>query len=178
VEGPLAAALEAIEARLGRRPIKLNERFASYRLAAGEYRLDLAPLHPQGVSADLARRDFTVNAWAVPLGALGDRPEIEPAEAIVSLAGEDIASRTLRMIGRANLEDDPLRVLRNFRLLAARGCSWSRNKRALAAGPAPVRPPASVSTRSCCCGSARRATPRTLSGGRLTARPSGSCFPT
>lgn len=120
-EGPLAEALDAIEERLGRRPFQLNERFASHRLILDDYQLDISPLHPDGINADLGRRDFTVNAWAVSLAAIGDRAAEEAAAAVRSLAGDDIGPRALRMVSRTNLEEDPLRVLRGFRLLATRG---------------------------------------------------------
>jgi len=122
-EGPLALALDAIETRLGKRPFLLNERFASHRLVLDDYEIDISPLHPDGITADLARRDFTVNALALPVSSLGDRA-IPDMLSSVKLGArdclEDIAARRLRMIDRANLADDPLRVLRGFRLLATR----------------------------------------------------------
>jgi len=131
-EGPLGEALAAIEARLGKRPFQLNERFASHRLALDDYQIDISPLHPDGIQADLARRDYTINAWAVPLKVVGAPRADEIAPAVISLAGADIDSRTLRMISRANLADDPLRVLRGFRLLATRQMKLeSKTKQAL-----------------------------------------------
>ena len=62
------------------------------------------------LEADLRRRDFTINAIAYnphtstlidPLGGLAD-----------------LASQTLRMIAPANLQDDPLRLLRAYRQAA------------------------------------------------------------
>jgi putative nucleotidyltransferase with HDIG domain len=122
-EGPLAAALDAIEARLGKRPFLLNERFASHRLVQDDYELDISPLHPDGITADLARRDFTINAWALPLSFLGDS-DVPDMLFSVKLGArdclKDLGKRRLRMVDRANLADDPLRVLRGFRLLATR----------------------------------------------------------
>ncbi len=64
------------------------------------------------LEADLALRDFTVNAMAEPLGggAGGD--------ALVDLFGgaADLASRRLRAVGGGTFADDPLRVMRLARL--------------------------------------------------------------
>ena len=61
---------------------------------------------------DLLRRDFAVNAIALTQeGGL-----IDPAR-----GRRDVARRRLRMIARANLEDDPLRLVRAGRLATVRG---------------------------------------------------------
>jgi poly(A) polymerase len=87
----------------------------------GHYRLRLlegAPLREIDVSqaadldADLARRDFTINAMAAPVmedGSLGDLVDKHGGKA-------DLESRTLRMVSRVALSDDPLRLLRAARL--------------------------------------------------------------
>ena len=87
----------------------------------GHYRLtlpDSAPLpeidisQAEDLEADLARRDFTINAMAAPALADGSLGEvIDTANGL-----EDLASGTLRMLGRQALQDDPLRVLRAVRL--------------------------------------------------------------
>ena len=66
----------------------------------------------EDLSADLARRDFTIDAMAAPIlpdGSLGD---------LIDTAGglADLESRTLRMVSRQALSDDPLRLLRAVRL--------------------------------------------------------------
>lgn len=60
--------------------------------------------------SDLARRDYTVNAiaWDVRAGELSD-----PFD-----GRGDLTRRTLRAIAEANLVDDPLRLLRGYRLAA------------------------------------------------------------
>ena len=71
----------------------------------------LPTVEPAPIRADLARRDFTVNAMAVPL-----RP---PLELIDPYDGhEDLRSRTLRVIHSRSFVDDPTRALR-----AARYCA-------------------------------------------------------
>ncbi|HIK29555.1 MAG: CCA tRNA nucleotidyltransferase [Oscillatoriaceae bacterium SKW80] len=74
---------------------------------------DFAQQEGASLEEDLRRRDFTVNAIAY-------NPYTE--EFTDPLQGcADIQARTLRMISRANLEDDPLRLLRAYRLAAQLG---------------------------------------------------------
>jgi tRNA nucleotidyltransferase (CCA-adding enzyme) len=78
---------------------------------AGRRPIDLAELEGGSIEIDLARRDFTVNAVAVSLGA---------APAVVDPFGglEDLERRRLRCVSRKNILDDPLRALRAARFLA------------------------------------------------------------
>jgi tRNA nucleotidyltransferase/poly(A) polymerase len=79
--------------------------------------LDLSPIAGGSVEADLARRDVTVNAMALPvlpgnrLGAL-----IDP------LGGRpDLAGRIIRACGPDAFRDDPVRILRAVRIAAQLG---------------------------------------------------------
>ncbi len=68
---------------------------------------------------DLARRDFTINAMAIPLGADGT-----PGEPIDRFGGrEDLAAGILRAVGdpRARFREDALRMLRAMRFAATLG---------------------------------------------------------
>jgi putative nucleotidyltransferase with HDIG domain len=115
--GDFDAALAQIERLSGARAFRVNERFASYRLACDGWLVDVSPLHEDGLAADLYRRDYTVNTLAAPLARLG--PELAGAEIQAHpLAFEDLESRTLRMVARENLELDPARILRGYRLAA------------------------------------------------------------
>lgn len=74
---------------------------------------DFAQQEGASLEEDLRRRDFTINGIAY-------NPYTE--EFIDPLQGyADIQARTLRMISRANLEDDPLRLLRAYRQAAQLG---------------------------------------------------------
>jgi tRNA nucleotidyltransferase (CCA-adding enzyme) len=71
----------------------------------------LPVVEPAPIRSDLARRDFTVNAMAVPLR--GDPELIDPYD-----GRADLEARLLRVIHGRSFEDDPTRALR-----AARYCA-------------------------------------------------------
>jgi poly(A) polymerase len=104
---------ERLAESLGGSPFALDEERGHYRLALTD-----GPLREVDVSqvtdlqADLFRRDYTINAMAAPLredGSLGD---------LIDLSGgvADLEAGTLRMVTRAALRDDPIRLLRAVRL--------------------------------------------------------------
>jgi len=76
--------------------------------------LDLSPIQGASVTADLSRRDFTVNAMALPLGGEGEfGPLIDP------LAGQrDLDGGIIRACGPDVFRSDPVRILRAFRIAA------------------------------------------------------------
>ncbi len=69
--------------------------------------VDIAQQDGTSISADLARRDYTLNAIAYDLQV---QQSIDPFSGT-----QDIQERTIRMVSRANLVDDPLRLLRAYR---------------------------------------------------------------
>jgi tRNA nucleotidyltransferase (CCA-adding enzyme) len=71
------------------------------------------------IERDLARRDFTVNAMA---RAAGSRATIDPYG-----GRRDLVRGIVRAISEANLRDDPVRVLRAYRIAAHRG--WKIDSR-------------------------------------------------
>jgi poly(A) polymerase len=98
----------------------LREGMAVGRIAfrdAAELQIDLVPL-AGSLEADLRRRDFTINAMALPVGdGFSDRHEV-----IDPTGGRaDLASRRLRLASADALAQDPLRSLRAFRFRAALG---------------------------------------------------------
>ncbi|MDH4228647.1 MAG: HD domain-containing protein [Nitrospirota bacterium] len=83
------------------------------------------------IEADLAARDFTVNAIALPLEALvGSAPDtfIDPTG-----GRPDLHRRVLRMVSAQGLDDDPLRVLRAYRFAATLGFELEAGTRKAAA---------------------------------------------
>jgi tRNA nucleotidyltransferase/poly(A) polymerase len=103
----------AIGRRLSRdlpaRLVELGGRaFAAYRLAGRGFTLDIWDRRGQSLEADLARRDFTVNAFALDVK---DGRLIDPFGGLA-----DLARRQLRATSDGVFADDPLRVLRLVRL--------------------------------------------------------------
>ena len=77
----------------------------------------LPTVSPATISADLARRDFSVNAMACELtivdGTLHAGPILDPCN-----GQADLAAAQLRLLHPTSLRDDPTRILRGLRLAA------------------------------------------------------------
>ena len=113
LEGDAAAVAKAIRARTGGAAFPLSETFGGWRIVAGAHEIDLLPLHAGGLDADLAARDFTINAMAEPLGG---------GELVDPHGGrEDLGRRVVRMVSERSLADDPLRAVRAVRFAAELG---------------------------------------------------------
>ena len=79
--------------------------------------LDISELRGGSISADLAHRDFTINAMAIPI-----YPGGRPGETIDPFGGiTDIKKKRIRVTGSAVFEKDPLRILRAVRFSAELG---------------------------------------------------------
>ncbi|MFA6955025.1 MAG: hypothetical protein WC538_04050 [Thermoanaerobaculia bacterium] len=85
--------------------------FDVVRVAARGVVYDFAEIVGASIEDDLARRDFTIGAIALPLDAA--REIVDPFDG----AG-DVERRLLRMVKESNFTDDPLRVVRGARLAA------------------------------------------------------------
>jgi putative nucleotidyltransferase with HDIG domain len=88
----------------------LSEGFGAWRVVARDHswQVDVLPAAGGTIEADLAHRDFTVNALAEPLR--GGEP-IDPFGGL-----SDLRARRLRMVSAAAFAADPLRTLRLVRL--------------------------------------------------------------
>lgn len=110
-ESPAAVA-QAL-ARAGRATaFELSDAWQSWRVIARDrsWQVDVSPLRGGDLLADLALRDFTVNAIAEPLA--GGEP-IDPHGGV-----DDLAAGRLRAVGPRAFADDPLRAMRLVRLAA------------------------------------------------------------
>src|SRR5436190_9831076 len=89
----------------------LSEQFGAWRVIAPDRRwqADVSPVRDWSIDADLAQRDFTINAMAVPL---------ETGEPLLDPHGgrDDIERRLVRVLGERAYREDPLRTLRMARL--------------------------------------------------------------
>jgi Poly A polymerase head domain/Probable RNA and SrmB- binding site of polymerase A len=94
--------------RFGGVAFPLSEQHGAWRVATGaEQTVDFTPL-PDGIERDLATRDFTLNAIAVPVGG-GD--PVDPFH-----GRGDLEARVVRAVTDDVFEADPLRLLRAVRI--------------------------------------------------------------
>src|SRR5204863_30187 len=106
--------------RLGGTCVVLDaERGAARVVTDGGLTLDLTDFRAPSLEGDLAARDFTVDALAVPLAPLLARGRAAIVDPTGGLA--DLKARRLRPAGAGVLDDDPLRALRGVRLEATLG---------------------------------------------------------
>jgi tRNA nucleotidyltransferase (CCA-adding enzyme) len=123
VEGDAAA----LAARLGADPVE-HERFATAKVDLDGHEVDIATaraetyphpgalpeVSPARIEDDLARRDFTINAMAIPL--MGDPKLIDPRH-----GHADLEDGVLRVLHENSFVDDPTRALRAARYAARFG---------------------------------------------------------
>jgi poly(A) polymerase len=112
VAGDPGSAARAIGQAIGEHAFELSAEFGTWRVAAADHgwQIDVTALRGDGIEADLAERDFTIGAVAVPL--TGGEP-IDPYAGLT-----DLAEKRLRAVGEASFTADPLRLLRAARLAA------------------------------------------------------------
>src|ERR1700759_5145341 len=103
VDGDPAIAARAIASAAGRAAcFALSEEFGAWRVSARDssWQVDVEALRGGSLQADLALRDFTVNAVAEPVA--GGEP-IDPLGGL-----QDLAAGRLRAAGPRAFADDPL----------------------------------------------------------------------
>jgi tRNA nucleotidyltransferase/poly(A) polymerase len=105
--------------------VLLDKRRGACRLvkktAKGFYTLDFTDFRGKTLAADLASRDFTVNALALPLDAALSAKDIRPLLIGDCRGQEDLGRKIIRAAGKDSFRDDPLRVLRAFGFAAELG---------------------------------------------------------
>jgi poly(A) polymerase len=108
-DDPKDAARELARAT-GGSPFRLSGAFGAWRVVAPDHswHVDLVVLRDRDIRADLAARDFTVNAMAEPLA---DGELLDPHG-----GRADLEAKRLRMVSPHALADDPLRAVRAVRL--------------------------------------------------------------
>jgi tRNA nucleotidyltransferase/poly(A) polymerase len=111
VTGDACAIARDVARGLGSPWFALSERHGAYRVVGERAHVDVAALRGGSILADLAERDFTVNAMAKPIGAHGLLGDL--ADPFGGLA--DLAARRLAAVSQRIFEDDPLRLMRAAR---------------------------------------------------------------
>jgi poly(A) polymerase len=112
VAGDPGVAAKAVGAALGEHAFELSAEFGTWRVVSHDrgWQVDVTALRGNGIDADLAERDFTIGAVAVPLQG-GDA--IDPFDGLA-----DLDLGLLRVVGERSFSEDPLRLLRAARLAA------------------------------------------------------------
>lgn len=110
LDGDARRAARELARAVAAHPFALSDAFGVWRVVAHDHswQVDLLPVVGGSIEADLAGRDFTVNAIAEPLG--GGR-YVDPFGGV-----EDVRRRRLRMVSPQAFVEDPLRALRLARL--------------------------------------------------------------
>ncbi len=106
-----AGPAHRLAARLDTRPHLLGQgEKRVWRIKTAGIKIEIWPLGKLSLSADVNRRDFSCNAlvWDLPNGPLVDRTGGVP----------DLSNRQLRALSKANLKEDPVRLVRAPRFLA------------------------------------------------------------
>jgi poly(A) polymerase len=115
VAGDPRDAAQAVAAELGEHAFELSAEFRTWRVVSPGrgWQIDVTALRGGGIEADLAERDFTIGAVAVPVA--GGAP-VDPFGGLA-----DLERRLLRAVGERSFSGDPLRLLRAARLAAGLG---------------------------------------------------------
>jgi poly(A) polymerase len=115
VKGDPAGPAKAIARSAGGHSFELSAEFRTWRAVAtdGSWQIDVTALRGETIEADLAERDFTIGAVAVPLGG-GE--VLDPHGGLA-----DLEARVLRAVGERSFATDPLRLLRAARFAAGLG---------------------------------------------------------
>lgn len=109
VPGDAIAVCRELRRSHGGSAVVLDAERSIARLVVQGWSLDLARQEGDDLSADLHRRDYTINAMALPLA--------EPRTLVDPLGGAaHLAAGELVAVAEVNLLDDPLRLLRGLRL--------------------------------------------------------------
>jgi poly(A) polymerase len=108
----------------------LSEAFGVWRVVARDraWQVDVLPVVGGSIGADLAGRDFTINAIAEPLAG---GPYVDPFGGM-----SDLRDRRLRMVAPSAFVEDPLRTLRLARLACELDFSVERETAGAAAASA------------------------------------------
>ncbi len=120
--GPASTVAHHLSKALGGKLFELSDEFDTWRVVGVEredgdaFSIDVAALRADSIEADLALRDFTVNAIAVPLSGAASVEAVDPTGGIA-----DLEARRLRVVSARSFDDDPLRLMRLARLGAEFG---------------------------------------------------------
>lgn len=115
-QGDPAAQASALAKAHGASRFALSREFGAWRVSGGTLgvQVDVMPLLGGSLESDLARRDFTINALALP--AAGDGRLVDRHGGL-----DDLSAGRVALVSPTALADDPVRVLRLARIAHALG---------------------------------------------------------
>ena len=149
VEGGAEELIRRVAARLSGRVLRF-EKFLTAKIVFGDeqtgrreidFAMPRSEVYPHpgslpevrpaaGIRDDLRRRDFTVNAMALPLAGLVEwleaRDGLRVSDRVVDVAGgkADLAAGLIRVLHRASFIDDPTRIFRGCRYAVRLGFAF------------------------------------------------------
>ncbi len=92
------------------------------RLVLQQGQIDITQWRAPSLQDDLRARDFTINAMAVPVSTILQKPQLRADDFVDPLEGlEHLARQQLCLAAADSLQQDPLRILRGYRLQAQLG---------------------------------------------------------
>jgi poly(A) polymerase len=132
VQGEARSLARALARAAEAHAFALSEAYGVWRVVAHDHawQVDVLPVIGGSIDADLASRDFTINAMAEPLAG---GPFVDPFGGLA-----DLGDRKLRMVSPGAFVEDPLRTLRLVRLACELGFSVDPGTVSAAASSAPA----------------------------------------
>jgi poly(A) polymerase len=111
----------------GSRPVLIDRKFGTIRLISSVHEdgteesfvVDLSPLRGPSIFHDLCQRDFTINSLALDMSTWWAHREVHLLDPLGGI--KDLEAGRLRTCSQKSLSDDPLRILRAYRLASAYG---------------------------------------------------------
>lgn len=109
----------------GSKPVLIDRKFGTVRLippvgadVLGEdFVVDLSPMRGPSILDDLCQRDFTVNSLALDMSSWWTERKYHLLDPLGGIT--DLEEGRLRSCSQRSLSDDPLRILRAYRLVSA-----------------------------------------------------------
>jgi len=126
---------QLVARQTGSKQVLIDRKFGTVRLVpflradgTGEpYQIDLSPLRGSSIFDDLYRRDFTINSLALNISAWRSNRETALLDPVGGVT--DLEEGRLRVCSQSSLLDDPLRILRAYRLASAYDLSFAAQTR-------------------------------------------------
>lgn len=100
--------------------VVLDELHDIYRVVIEDLIYDFAPIMGASIEDDLFKRDFTINALAIPLTDIKDFENEQKINNLIDPTGgqKDLKEGIIRAVSKDTFKDDPLRLYRAIRFKA------------------------------------------------------------